>query len=293
MAMIRLPALLLAACAVLPAPAVAAERILFVGNSFTYGANSAVWKWQADSVDDRYGDGVGGVPALVQAFARQSGLDWQVALATGGGRSLAWHLAERRDRIAGAWDQVVLQDYSTLDAERPGDPRATRAAVATLARLFRAANPDARLWLNATWSRPDLTYRPGSPWSGRDIGAMALDVRRALDGVARAGRGRVAGVIPVGQGFTCAVRSGEADANPYDGRDAGTVELWSWDAYHATAHGSYLAALILFGRLSGLDPAALGRDEEAARELGIAPGEAAALQRVAARTLATDGACGA
>ena len=52
----------------------AARSILFVGNSFTFGYGSAVRHWRADSVTDLNGDGVGGVPALFEAFTNQLGL---------------------------------------------------------------------------------------------------------------------------------------------------------------------------------------------------------------------------
>jgi hypothetical protein len=48
---------------------------------------------------------------------------------------------------------------------------------------------------------------------------------------------------------------------------------------------SYLAALTLFGTLTGLDPFSLGADEIAARDLGISSVDALALQRVASLQL--------
>ncbi len=44
------------------------DRILFIGNSFTQGANSAVLRYRPDSVEDlnaeKPEDRVGGIPAL-------------------------------------------------------------------------------------------------------------------------------------------------------------------------------------------------------------------------------------
>ena len=52
-----------------------AETILFVGNSFTYGAYSPVWKYRAGTVTDLNNEGVGGVPALFKLFTQEAGLD--------------------------------------------------------------------------------------------------------------------------------------------------------------------------------------------------------------------------
>lgn len=267
----------------------AAETILFVGNSFTFGATSAVKNYRTDHVVDLNGEGIGGVPALFQRFAEQTGLNIRVSLETAPGKSLAWHLANRRGVIDRAWDHVVLQEYSTLDAEAPGDPSRTVAATRALAALFRARNPAADVRLTASWSRPDLVYKPGSRWSGTPIDRMARDLRAGTDQAGKAARARV---MPVGEAFTCAVRAGVADPNPYDGIAATQVDLWGWDHYHAGTAGYYLEALVVFGAVTGRDPTALGRDEKAAADIGLSPDQAAALQRVARDTLASDGGCG-
>ncbi|WP_233150879.1 SGNH/GDSL hydrolase family protein [Sphingomonas mollis] len=286
--LIRIAAVLLSFAAM----PVRAETILFVGNSFTFGAGSAAWHYRPGSVEDLNGEGVGGVPAIFKRFTEQAGLDYTVALETGGGRSLGWHLNERRAVIDRAWDQVVLQEYSTLDAGKPGDATRTIADTKALATLFRARNPKVSIRLTATWSRPDLVYRPGSPWSGRPIGAMAVDLRRAYDRAAKAAGPAVKDVVPVGQAFTCAIRTGVADGDPYDGTAPGQVDLWTDDHYHASAAGYYLEALMLFASITGRDPRTLGAGEAAAADLGIAPALAVALQKVAQRATATDGACG-
>lgn len=286
--------LLVLAIVLASAPAIApaqAETILFVGNSFTYGAESPVHRYRPETVTDLNREGVGGVPALFAAFAEQAGLDYDVHLETGGGRSLAWHLAERRALLNRRWDHVVLQEYSTLDAQRPGDPTRFVGAARSLVTMFRKRNRRVAVRLNATWSRPDLTYRPGSLWSGKPIAAMANDVRTAADYV-QAAVPAIADVVPVGQAFTCAIRNNVADANPYDGIDAGKVDLWASDRYHGSAHGYYLEALMLFGQITHVDPRSLGGEEHAARDLGITPEQATALQVVAAEALKSDGGCG-
>ena len=81
-------------------------------------------------------------------------------------------------------------------------------------------------------------------------------------------------------------------AGAHRGRDGlrgiafGQVGLWTDDQYHASAAGYYLEALVIFGRVTGVDPRTLGGRERAADDLGLPPALAQALQRVAWEQLA-------
>ena len=265
--------------------AAAAESVQFVGNSFTYGANSPVWKYRADTVTDLNGGGVGGVPALFKLFAAQAGLDYDVSLETVGGRGLDFHLKEKRALLDRPWDHVVMHGYSTLDQERPGDPALLVSSTRAIAEMFHARNPRANLLLTATWSRADQVYTPTGHWRGQPIEAMGRDVRRAYDQAAAASP-HIRGVIPVGDAWNRAFAAGVADPNPYDGTAAGQLNLWSYDHYHASTAGYYLEALMVFGRLTGRDPLSLGPRETAAAELGLSQAQATALQQIAHDELA-------
>jgi hypothetical protein len=93
--------------------------------------------------------------------------------------------------------------------------------------------------------------------------------------------GHFAGVAPAGDTWLRAVRQGVADANPYDGLDAGKVDLWGRDHYHPSTYGAYLNACVLLAEITGYDPRRLGAQEQAAVALGIAPPVAVKLQRLA------------
>ncbi len=278
----RVAALLLA-IAGLPVLA-RAETILFVGNSFTAGSGSPVERYRPDTVTDLNREGIGGVPALFKAFTRQAGLAYDVHLEVAGGMNLDFHHDERGALIARPWDHVVLQGYSTLDADAPGSPGKIIDYSARLARLVRVANPEADVRLFATWSRADQTYPETGHWSGKPIEAMATDVRAAYDEAA-ARSPDIGAVIPVGNAWNRAIADGVAVRDPYQGAGTGKINLWSTDGYHASAHGSYLAALVVFGSVTGRDPRSLGRDEQAAAQLGISPDQALALQRIAFETV--------
>lgn len=267
-------------------PAAAAAKLeergtlLFIGNSFTFGANSAVRFYRAHTVTDLNGEGIGGVPALFKAFANQAGLDFEVSLETAPGKGLDYHLAAKAAVIDRAWDCVVMHGYSTLDAAKSGAPGLLISSTKQMAELLQRQNPKVDIRLVATWSRADQTYPDAGHWHGQPIEAMARDVRTAYD-LAAAGAQVIHGVIPVGEAWNRAFKAGVADANPYDGIAAGQVDLWSYDHYHASTHGYYLAALVEFGDITGLDPRSLGKGERSAFELGVSPAEASALQQVA------------
>jgi putative endopeptidase len=261
-----------------------AETILFVGNSFTYGAQSAVQDYRPETVIDLNHDGVGGVPALFKSFTAQVGLDYEVSLETAAGTNLDFHYKQKSALIARVWDHVVLQAYSTLDADVPGDATKVLDYSARLAKLFRAKNPHVEVRLVATWSRADQTFLPAGHWFGKPIEAMALDIRAACNRAAE-NSASIRAVIPVGQAWNRAIELGVATRNPYEGIRPGQINLWAADNYHASTHGYYLEALVIFGSVTGRDPRALGREEIAAAQLGIAPAEAVALQRIAHETL--------
>ena len=99
-------------------------------------------------------------------------------------------------------------------------------------------------------------------WASQTVEVMARDIRAAYDKAA--GPAGVKAVIPVGEAWTRAMQAGVADTNPYDGIEAGKLNLWTYDAYHASTHGYYLEALVVFGSLTGKDPRSIS---SAARSL--------------------------
>jgi hypothetical protein len=272
----------------LAATAAWAESILFVGNSFTFGATSPVLRYRPEQVTDLNREGIGGVPAIFKVLTTQARLDYKVSLETSPGKNFDWHLANRLPLIDRPWDVVILQGQSTLDLERPGDPTRLIESGRQLSDILALKNPSARIYYQATWSRADLTYLKPSPWKGKPIAAMARDVRAGYDR-ARAASKSVRGVLPVGEAWNRAMEAGVADPNPYDGVAFGKVDLWGWDQYHASAAGYYLSALVIFGAVTGMDPRTFGEREVAAYELGLSPAQARGLQKAAYDQLKSEG----
>ncbi|MEO7209225.1 MAG: PEP-CTERM sorting domain-containing protein [Steroidobacteraceae bacterium] len=215
-----------------------AGSILFIGNSFTFAYGSPVRYYRADSVTDLNNGGQGGVPALFKSFAAQAGLSYEVYLETEPGVGLDWHLEHRLKVIEQRpWDTVVMHGYSTLDPKKPGDPGVLIESVRQMAKVLRAKNSKTDVRVMATWPRADQTYQPQGAWYGKPIEAMAHDVREGYN-LAAAGTPGIA-VIPVGDAWIRAMHTGVADTNPYDGIDAGKVNLWTYDSYHASTYGDY------------------------------------------------------
>lgn len=267
-----------------------AADILFIGNSFTYAAGSAVRTWRADSVNDLNAQGIGGMPALFKAFTQQVGLKYEVSLETQGGVGIEWHLENKLGVIGQRpWDVVVMHGFSTLDAKKPGDPATLIASTKQMAEFLAGRSPGVDVRLLATWARADQTYEAKGAWYGKPIEAMGRDLRAGYDQAAVAAAPIVKGVIPVGDAWLRAMASGVADPNPYDGLEAGKLDLWTYDRYHASTYGYYLEALVVFGAITGRDPRALGENECAAFELGLSTAQAAALQQVAFDELASRG----
>lgn len=215
------------------------------------------------------------------------------------------------DGAAHTYTEAAL--YGGLAAcEATGVSAAACATPRTIPRNAHA-NPAAKIYLTQTWARPDMVYAhrvttadktspTGSPIPTDDgaqatlyypsLAAMTADMHAAIYGAAAA-NGKFAGVADVGEAFQLAFDEGLVKSGGFYGPGGvfapngahDLMNLW-WDDYlHASKYGSYLAALVQFGAITRRDPRGLGDAEIAARELGIPPADAAALQRIAAQAL--------
>lgn len=266
----------------------------------------------------------GGVPGIFKALADRAAVPTVVKHSLRGGATLRGHVLNtnpagwdlRANIMSERWDVVVLQGNSTEAIARAGgNPPQFRAYVDKLQRIVHVgdahsyrerdlypggnntlrvipanpnANPQAAIYLYQTWARPDLTYREGAPYAGEPLETMTADLA-AEYAAAALGNGRIAGVVPVGEAFMRAVQSGVAQRNPYEPEPPRPNLWWEEDQFHSGVHGSYLSALVMFGALTGIDPASFAANEQAAADLGIAPNDARALQRVASAQLAASG----
>jgi hypothetical protein len=266
----------------------------------------------------------GGIPGMIEQLATQAGLDYEVSHSLRGGATLRGHFLNtnpvgwdmRVNMTKRKWDVVVLQGNSTEAVARAGgNPLQFRAFVNKIenfihvgnAHTFREsqlypggsntlrtipanpnANPNAKVFLYQTWTRPDLTYLPTGEYFGEPLETMGTEIRDSY-ALAASMNGNIAGVIPSGEAFLRAVQSGVAFRNPYAPEGQGVDLWWHEDQFHPSKYGSYLSALVIFGTLSGIDPQSFGAAEKAALDVGIEPQHALDLQRVAAEQLAASG----
>jgi hypothetical protein len=166
---------------------------------------------------------------------------------------------------------VKLAEYARIGAADGAIPANPNANLATDVYLYETwALVGARVATTDEQTGAVTTSTTTAPEYYTSLEAMTADLRAAYEGLAAANP-IFKGVAPVGEAFLRAVQEGTATRNPY-AADAGTdgkIDLWWDDNLHASKYGSYLSALTLFGKITGLDPRSLGAGETAAADLGI------------------------
>jgi len=136
-------------------------------------------------------------------------------------------------------------------------------------------------------------YYTGKSQTTDNLRDMTNDMRDAFKSLATS-NSKIKGIAPVGEAFQRTVDNGLAKGtgfyNAQGTYDVGgnPVDLWWIDRTHPSVYGSYLAALVLFGTITGVNPTTLGATDAVAAELGISPTNAASLQRMAADTIAAN-----
>lgn len=178
---------------------------------------------------------------------------------------------------------------------------------------FTSSNPNAPIFGRA------IAQQGGdadAPYVGaaNPIAAMASDLHDAY--VNQAARFNAAnptlshlGVALAGDAWVSAISSSVAQLNPFlSNEPAGQIDLWDSDpllaccavpiGYHPSQYGDFLDALMLFGKITGVNPETLSAEwdpgnpsylRSASRALGIDPRIARKLAIVAEHTLLTNG----
>lgn len=242
-------------------PLLAADpaKVLFIGNSYT---------------------GVNNLPQVYGQIAKSLGKPvGTVKASTPGGRSFENHLSIKgsTDLIdVGGWDVVVLQGQSMEAALSESDPKRRQSFLESahgLSVRIRKASPKARVVFYQTWARhADFWKAEKSKGTalqlGKDPGEMQSRTSRWYDAAAKAESGEVA---PAG------IAWGLHYAKTPEER------LHTSDNSHPNFAGTYLAALVIFGRTHGLPSPAPAWRGDGTKEL---PADAAKrLQAIAAEAL--------
>ncbi len=252
-----------------------AQNVLFVGNSLTYVPRENLKVGKAVELNGGPG---GGVPGLFEALAVAGGKTPVVSMETVAGRNLAFHYASRRTLIDQSWDVVVLQDFST-------SPQVERASPPTSLEKLRdvvvARNPRVKVYVYETWRQMDRLKN--------EANASVESLHADLHGIYTAAVKDfgLSGRAPVGCAFAAAVREGLAD-DPMTEAVEGSVKIWGKDNLHQSDTGSYLAALVFYGRLYGEDPRKLPADNPVAVRLRMPAKTSERLQAIAWEALQAD-----
>ncbi len=226
------------------------ERVLFVGNSFTFTAN---------------------MPRTFQSLAAAAGYPEPMVVSRAiGGQTLEGHRADTaRDgapaRVAEGWDVVVLQELSTRPTDSIGPAEQFKVDATWFYDLAKTANPATRVLLYETFARrfshsiyPDTFADPAD---------MQAQLRfhyddcadRYIPAFSTATSATDVEVARVGDAWELQLDSGEPP------------RLHGVDDYHPSAEGAYLTAAVFFGTV-------YGRRSDGLPAIGVSDEDARALQ---------------
>jgi hypothetical protein len=198
------------------------QRVLFIGNSYT---------------------GVNKLPEVFLEVVKSSGRPAPVVKSsTPGGRTLKQHLAiagSMKLIEEGGWDVVVLQGQSQEPAIAEADEAVRKEfleSAAELCRRVRAKSPKVKICFYETWARHADYWKATK--KGPDVGANPKEMQTRLR--------KWYGVVAQGNGATL-VPCGDAWELNY--ASAAPVRLHTSDHSHPEFVGTYLNALIFFGKI--------------------------------------------
>lgn len=240
-----------------------AAEVLFIGNSYTYGGNEGPVKT------------LGGVPKLVELIAASKGKTVFVKMITTGGKDWGYHLKQVATYDAlkeRPWTWIVLQDYSTKPTH-VGNATEFLENGGILYQKAKEAAPQAKILLYATWARGKGSPLYGGASSAKtfagpeemlsEITGNYSELQNRLES---AEPGRQIELAPVGAAFALSLKK-----HP-------EISLYGADNHHASAEGSYLAALVIYASLFQDDPVGAAREFP---NFTIAADQASHLQEIA------------
>lgn len=253
----------------LSVPALHAEELLFIGNSFTYAQGDAqVMKF-------------GGIPKLVAAIAAAKGKTAGTMMVTTGGKDWKFHLANPATDTAlksKPWNWVVIQDQSTK-ATHLAEKGAFMEDGAAFYDRIAQESPASGIVLYETWAYDAKSplYAGKSGSKGFDNpGEMTREIVKSntalLAALQKKDPNRKVVLAPVGEAFARSVKE-----NP-------EISLCNaQDFKHPTMEGSYLSALVIYATIYQDSPAGATADF---KDFALDAKTAAKLQAVAAAVTA-------
>ena len=248
----RITSLLLLATIVLPCAVFAQPKILFIGNSFTYGGSDATNKTMK----------LGGVPALFSLLAQAGGQPKpETKMITTGGQDFRYHNSHPATLAAineQPWDYVVLQNYSTEPTHMADGRHSITNHYLFGTALYQRVmsnNPTTHIILYETWSRAaDHPFITGisSANSFASTTEFQAELRANYKGLAHALNEAYPTnppviVAPVGDAWE---NLGGLRASS----DPQYVRLHASDNYHGNDNAYYLAAAVFYATIYHANP---------------------------------------
>ena len=241
-----------------------AEEALFIGNSFTYGANVPAVQKQ------------GGVPKLVELIAASKGRRLSSEMLTAGGKDWGYHLQQSATLAklgSKKWNWVVLQDQSTKPT-KAGNVAEFFQNGENFYKEIRKQSPQAKVLLYETWARgknsPLYKGNPSGPSEvTKEIVESYTELAKRLEALEP---GTQVALAPVGAAFERC------------GREYPEIPLYSPDDHHASAQGLYLSAMVIYAVLFQDSPVGVTREFPG---VTIETEQASQLQKIAQETIAS------
>lgn len=199
-----------------------AERILFIGNSYT---------------------GVNNLPKLYQQMVTSGGAVAEVSAVTPGGRTLEQHLSEAKTlqlMDAGKWDVVVIQGQSQEAAMAQVSDRMKASflkGAKGLCDRIKVKSPTAKIVFYQTWARHADYWKNAKADLNVGKSAEEMQQRNEKSYLEAAKQCPGALVAPVGEAWE--LNYGVPKS----------VRLHSGDHSHPALQGSYLAAVVIYATI--------------------------------------------
>ena len=192
------------------------ERILMVGNSFTFYYN---------------------LPITIEQFAKTKGLKWKINQSTASGATFKQHWQNKKglkttQRLKRKkYTQIIFQEHSTYPLT---DIDTTQKYFK---KLLKKVPVNTKKHLYATWAYPKLQNKQNKAITSVTIEDALRSVSPQSD----------VSILPVGRAF-------DLFQSRYPNQT-----LFTSDKKHPNPIGSYLAACVIFSKISGLSSLGLNR----------------------------------
>lgn len=225
--------------------------ILFIGNSFTYGA-------AVDGTDRA--EAAGGIPGIFDELARAGGfIDPLVVMRAVAGADLEYHYGASLNVIdSQQWDYVVIQGYSTEPTHLQDGYHSLTKFQSYGAALYEhivAHSPQAKVILYETWSRAVGNPIINGQYSSGTFATtdqMQAEVRDNYTALANSINGSLTGTLPVTVAPVGDAWQSAGGLLPPG--SPGFVDLFASDLYHGNDNGYYLAAAVFYSQIYRVSP---------------------------------------